>query len=195
MKNYQLLFRYIEILALLIIGCFISGCVFTNSSTFSPLSKDELQKFVTSYVLNPLAVSDLSDATIILHQRTDKKVDCYIEQMNEDTGKVEGGLYGSTLGMPDNDPLEVPVSVIYRTYGMSEFVCVTINNEIILQKAEIVEVIFEDGSRKTIKVNGSKGYILFREGKSTHSSYKKVNIYGADLIPIVEKTPYSKGGS
>ena len=174
MKRKQALYLLITIIAMVFSSC-------TGKIKYYPPTISEVNNFIDKNSINELSTKHTKDFAIVLFENGQERGHyvLYKDQKNE--------IYSQWVKSFGNSK-EHPVSLGGVASGKIPFVTVIINDEEMLQKAEEVEVTFEDGAVVKEGIS-SKGTIVLHENKPNKQpiSYRKLIIYGKDMTKLYEK--------
>lgn len=174
MKRKQALYLLIAIIAMVFSSC-------TGKAKYSPPTISEVNNFIAKNSINELSTKLTKDFAIVLFGNGQERGHyvLYKDQKNE--------IYSQWVKSFGNSK-EHPVSLGGVASGKTPFVTVIINDEEISEKAEEVEITFEDGAVVKERISG-KGTIVLYESKLNNEpmSYRKLIIYGKDMTKLYEK--------
>ncbi|MGP4076592.1 hypothetical protein [Halobacillus sp. K22] len=136
------LFIFSVLLLLSAIGCANSN----GTAKYTLLSQNEIDQFIQEKNIEPLAVEEVQNSTVILYNNGVYYLSKDNEELMENYsgwgvghGKVQFGM--TSTGSPH--------------------VYVILNDETLLKEANKVEVVFQDGKSVAESTEGNRGFLLF----------------------------------
>ncbi len=135
------------IITILICLIVIGYLKFDRNTNYSPLSQDEIGKFIKKNNIAPLSVVEVKDTSMILYENG-------IYELSNYDGKIiqNHTEWGSTR--------QEKVQIGMSSMG-SPYVSVIIDDKNLLKEANEVKIIFEDGKTVTKLFKGKRGMFVF----------------------------------
>jgi hypothetical protein len=163
LKRFSLFIFTTTLLLLSIIGCSNSS----GTANYTSLSQQEITQFIQEKNIEPLAVEEVQNSTVILFNSGIY----YLSKENEEIienysgwgvgqGKVQVGLTGT--GSPH--------------------AFIILNDEVLLKEAYKVEVVFHDGKSVAELVEGNRGFLLFYD-----KNERNMNLHNELQLYIYDK--------
>lgn len=131
-----------------------------------PLTTEEIQQFIVDTQINPVAIREEGNATLILFNN-----------------EASEGFYSVTIDANNEPVIErvsspktvvSEISVFARRAG-EPLVAVIIQDDALAQEAESIEVVFQDGQQETRPLNEQEGLFLFSEAAA--SDWQRIILY------------------
>ncbi|PFA69786.1 hypothetical protein CN378_03190 [Bacillus sp. AFS015802] len=159
--------RFILFMFLISFGGIVIGCSQSDEKpNYTSLSKTEIEQFIEEKSIEPLAIEEVQDSTMVLYEGG-----IYYLSKNEDETIV------NRTGWGGNSKGKVQLGM---TSTGSPHAYVIVQDEKLLNKAEKATVKFSDGNTATKQFSSTKGMLMFYDKSKSNltiSNELELSIY------------------